>query len=58
MCNFSMCGFCGKHRALCSVKGGSIHWERRHDLCQRCFKSLRSAFVAQTLRSVGGVLWV
>jgi hypothetical protein len=42
------CSNCGKHQAV-FFRNGIIRRERKHDVCMRCYRSLRNAFFAKNL---------
>ena len=50
------CKRCGQHPAVFTSHSGPVHRDRKHDLCKRCYHSMRSAFFAKSLKLDGGVL--
>jgi hypothetical protein len=51
MKHFNECLYCGKHRAVFTRRDKRVRKDRKHDVCLRCYRSLRSAFMAQNLMS-------
>jgi hypothetical protein len=43
------CARCKKHPATFSVHGGRVRYDKQHDLCQRCFRAIRTANLARAM---------
>jgi hypothetical protein len=56
MSSHRQCKRCGQHPAVFSYHRGHVHRDRKHDLCPRCYRSRRSAFLAETMKLTEGTL--